>query len=927
MKKILFALVLLTASAFAATGVTITGTLHDASGAATAGKVVFLLVNIGSGQPKVPGDSLLAPILVTAQAAGDGTFSASLYGNYQITPANTFYQVTVFAANGAQVSIGAYQFNTAGSFDLSTLAQMVPSATPARPYIPVLTNPPGAQQIAGTIDVQGITVNGAPVGNNNPAGASLGLTKNGACAAGQHADGTYNGDGTPHCSPDSGGIGITAKNYGVHADTQFISDATLASGANTIDCTTTNDCNFTAADNGKVCFATSAQADTGENNSVVVLPQGVLTVTNAQHATCSGGNATGTYTHNAMFVWGTLDSNTAAGGSQTAGNDPLYGAWTAAATACQPLYLPAGVMLIERGEFNTTVSTSPCSLYPRAETMRQGYEVVGAGMASTILIPTPNFRAADCTAGENSNGCLFSAPNMLISELQVWGAGNSDPGAAFAGKVAVNMSGISGGNSLNGFIHKAIFLGWGANRRNFTGVYAGVQLSELWIDGNSIIEEFGDTNLLVKMNGNSFTSMIGGAICCNNGLDPTLHVAAGTLMTTNVGLGNFANGTSHLVDGGGKWYSTSDYTYGVTTDVPALTAVLGTGSEYHVTSGFLQTIGYGLDVSSGGTAFVDATTTISSSTASKGIFVGTGGTAYVSQGANISGYTIQGTLYRGGAASFTMGQMFQCDGTKCTTDNWNAAPVTTHSPGSGSYATSQNVTIAGCSGGTIYYSKNAGTVTAYSTPVAVNDGDSLVSRCELAHYNNSFPLSSTYAIGPTITDGFSGSNGTNLSTYNANWVYNNGTAALSSNYAHATSSYAAAHRSDGPNTTKQYAQALIVTLANSTGVIVHAAAAANTYYNCTVNNGNSLTMWKVVAGVFTNLGSTTITYADNLLVYADADVTAHTQHCKALSGTNVIGSVSTFDTTISSAGFPGILLSSDGAGYAGTFQAGPGTNH
>jgi hypothetical protein len=37
------------------------------------------------------------------------------------------------------------------------------------------------------------------------AGASLGLTKSGACTAGQHADGAYNADGTPHCSADSGG--------------------------------------------------------------------------------------------------------------------------------------------------------------------------------------------------------------------------------------------------------------------------------------------------------------------------------------------------------------------------------------------------------------------------------------------------------------------------------------------------------------------------------------------------------------------------------------------------------------------------------------------------------------------------------------------------------------------------------------------------
>ena len=40
------------------------------------------------------------------------------------------------------------------------------------------------------------------------AGASLGGTKSGACSTGNHADGTYNTDGTPHCSPDTAGVAV-----------------------------------------------------------------------------------------------------------------------------------------------------------------------------------------------------------------------------------------------------------------------------------------------------------------------------------------------------------------------------------------------------------------------------------------------------------------------------------------------------------------------------------------------------------------------------------------------------------------------------------------------------------------------------------------------------------------------------------------------
>jgi hypothetical protein len=43
------------------------------------------------------------------------------------------------------------------------------------------------------------------------AGAALGAVKSGACAGGSHADGTFNGDGTPHCSADSGGTATVAN--------------------------------------------------------------------------------------------------------------------------------------------------------------------------------------------------------------------------------------------------------------------------------------------------------------------------------------------------------------------------------------------------------------------------------------------------------------------------------------------------------------------------------------------------------------------------------------------------------------------------------------------------------------------------------------------------------------------------------------------
>lgn len=111
-------------------GVTITGKLEDPSGAANAGQLVWTLVNFGDFPPLVNGTALLAPVTITTQAAGDGTFSQVLWGNYQLSPSNTFYQLSLVSAAGAQIIVAAYQFNAGGSFDLSTLVPISGSTPP-----------------------------------------------------------------------------------------------------------------------------------------------------------------------------------------------------------------------------------------------------------------------------------------------------------------------------------------------------------------------------------------------------------------------------------------------------------------------------------------------------------------------------------------------------------------------------------------------------------------------------------------------------------------------------------------------------------------------------------------------------------------------------------------------------------------------------
>jgi len=111
-------------------GVTITGTLENLAGSANAGQLFWTLVNYGDFPPEVSGTAIIAATAVTTQAAGDGTFSQTLWGNYQISPSGTFYQCKVVGADGSQIIVASFQFNSAGSFDLSTLVPISGSTPP-----------------------------------------------------------------------------------------------------------------------------------------------------------------------------------------------------------------------------------------------------------------------------------------------------------------------------------------------------------------------------------------------------------------------------------------------------------------------------------------------------------------------------------------------------------------------------------------------------------------------------------------------------------------------------------------------------------------------------------------------------------------------------------------------------------------------------
>jgi hypothetical protein len=111
-------------------GVTLTATLTDLLGNPNAGKIVLTLDNYGSLLPQISGDSSLAPVAYTAQADASGHISITIWGNYQISPAGTFYTVTLFSADGSFTQSVPYVFPTTGTFDLSSLTPLAGTNPP-----------------------------------------------------------------------------------------------------------------------------------------------------------------------------------------------------------------------------------------------------------------------------------------------------------------------------------------------------------------------------------------------------------------------------------------------------------------------------------------------------------------------------------------------------------------------------------------------------------------------------------------------------------------------------------------------------------------------------------------------------------------------------------------------------------------------------
>lgn len=129
-------------------GCTVSFHLEDIAGANVAGKVVAALVNFGTTPPVVSGTAVLVPLTITVNAAANGTGSLVLFGNDQITPASTYWEIAVYGATSlGPVSVANYTFNS-GSYDLSTAIPLSVTAGQVAAPNAVLTNPTNTQTIS-----------------------------------------------------------------------------------------------------------------------------------------------------------------------------------------------------------------------------------------------------------------------------------------------------------------------------------------------------------------------------------------------------------------------------------------------------------------------------------------------------------------------------------------------------------------------------------------------------------------------------------------------------------------------------------------------------------------------------------------------------------------------------------------------------------
>lgn len=115
--------------------ITLTATLDTLTGGAAGStanpaKLVVTLCNYDPHLPRIAGTAMVAAVVTIARADDASQVSIPLWGNDVITPAGTYYNISIVDGQGNIVQSDNYQLTGSGTIDLSALTPYVPSPFP-----------------------------------------------------------------------------------------------------------------------------------------------------------------------------------------------------------------------------------------------------------------------------------------------------------------------------------------------------------------------------------------------------------------------------------------------------------------------------------------------------------------------------------------------------------------------------------------------------------------------------------------------------------------------------------------------------------------------------------------------------------------------------------------------------------------------------
>jgi hypothetical protein len=655
MRKLLAFLILVVSVALPAAAQTtlVTGTVTDSNGIPYAGA------------------TLKAQLVTTAGSPVTGTPTVTVTGSLRCIQAG-------FGSSPCQVpflgTVGPITLDSGGNIpgggiNLQDDALVTPASTQWLFSVTSQGSPPPLGTGPQSCTAQ-ITITGASqiVTASFSACPALSKSGGGGAALSGNANAIYM---SPSCPKPNG-----ANCYFVNDDVKIFtftgSTIAVTGGSNQITC---NNCNFSAADQGKLTAVTS-----GINNSIAGPTQGgplfpaattIATVINSTTVNLSA-NATGSCTTNCNLRWGTDD---------TANINAAWGAAIAVPGTCPVAVAPAGNMFFSSAIFNAQPAVKVCSGNANFNDFF-GASVIGQGAGVTTFTPTTFWNFSSCTGGSFGVGCMFGGTNFLAN-FSVDGFFDSYSGQSHAGIHLVDLAG-GFGQLIN--VNLADWDGGDTSLTN-TGLY-GAFTGQIV---HSNIFGFGGTNLTCAPGSNLPLTIIGGYIgnSLSEGIAFSNPPPAPPCIT--IGVTYEQQGSSRpavsLVNGG-NWVSKGDQWFGPNAGAPHSGVQVGT-------NGFAT--------------IEDALIPETPAGAFNGIAI-TGGTVHL-KNSTIKGGTT------GGAINLVSGKFFDDGGNTYTTTNLFSAGqtyiaeghsvkgictgVATASSTLGLYNTGSNVTISTCTSATI----------------------------------------------------------------------------------------------------------------------------------------------------------------------------------------------------------------------------------